>query len=115
MPQKNNPFSGNWIVIAMPDLAEDYLSLTLKPRIEISREKDGVYEGIYSFGGQSGGIYGVLREDLGSHLCYVFSFEGEDEGDEVHGAGIMRLSEDDFLAGEWIYHHGDILRVECRR
>jgi len=102
-------------VVGIPDLVDDYLRLTPKPRIEIRSEEDGVYEGIFSFGGQAGEIYGVLRDDLGCNLCYVFSFEGEDEGDEIHGAGIMRLSEDNFLTGEWIYHNGDILRVECRR
>lgn len=115
MSRKNDPILGNWPVVAMPDLVDDYLRLTPKARIEIRREEDGIYEGIFSFGGQTGETYGVLRDDLSRNLCYVFSFEGEDEGDEVHGAGIMRLSEDNFLAGEWIYHYGDILRVECRR
>jgi len=115
LPRKNDPILGNWPVVAMPDLADDYLRLTAKPRIEIKREEDGIYEGIFSFGGQSGETYGVLRDDLGCQYCYVFSFEGEDEGDAVHGAGIMRLSEDNFLVGEWIYHQGDILRVECQR
>ncbi|MFC1635800.1 hypothetical protein ACFL5Z_13255 [Planctomycetota bacterium] len=115
MPRKNGQLSGKWTVVAMPDLTEDYLKLTRNPRIEINREKDGVFEGLYSFGAQTGEIYGVLRKDLTSYPFYVFSFEGEDEGDEVHGAGIMRLSEDNFLVGEWIYHNGDILRIECRR
>jgi hypothetical protein len=99
----------------MPDLVDDYLALKPKPRIEIRSVEDDIYEGIFSFGAQAGEMYGVLRDDLGCNPCYLFSFEGEDEGDEVHGAGIMKLSEDNFLAGEWIYHNGDILRVECRR
>ena len=115
MPRKDDPILGSWPVVGMPDLVNDYLALTPKPRIEIRSGEDGIYEGIFSFGAQAGEIYGLLRDDLGFNPCYVFSFGGEDEGDEVHGAGIMKLSENKFLAGEWIYHHGDILRVECRR
>ena len=102
LPRKNDPILGNWPVVGMPDLVDDYLALTPKPRIEIRSGEDGVYEGIFSFGGQAGEIYGVLRDNFGCNLCYVFSFEGEDEGDEIHGAGIMRLTEDNFLTGEWI-------------
>jgi hypothetical protein len=115
LSKKADPLSGKWPVVAMPDLVDDYLRLIPKPRIEIKSKEDGIYEGIFLFGGQTGEIYGVLRDDLGSTPCYVFSFEGEDEGDEVHGAGVMKLLEDNLLKGEWIYHHGDILRVECRR
>jgi len=113
--RKNNPILGSWPVVSMPDLVDDYFSLTPKPRIEISGVEGDIYEGIFSFGAQAGEMYGVLRDDLSCDLCYVFSFEGEDEGDEIHGAGIMRLLEDNCLTGEWIYHHGDVLRVECRR
>lgn len=106
--------AGTWKVVELPDMMDDYLKLTPHPKLVIKPPEDDLYEGTFQFGAQSGQLYGKLREDPGPAKVFVFSFDGEDEGDEISGAAVMRL-EGRRLVGEWRYHYGDVLRMICER
>ena len=114
MARKRAPLLGTWPGVEMTDMADNYLDLTFNPRIKIMRKRDDIYKGEFSFGEQTGKIYDMLRQDYGEHPCFIFNFDGQDESDQIFGAGIMRLLSDRSLVGEWIYHDGDVPHVECR-
>ena len=101
-------FAGRWRVVSGPDLSDDYLRLGGEAYVKL-RQRGRCVEGEYRIGLSSGEIDGRLHGDQ-----VIFSFAGMDEMDEVHGAGIARLS-GDRLALTFNYHMGDEFTFECER
>ncbi len=102
-------FTGVWDVVASPDFDDDYLSIEVEPYISLEQEGTRI-SGEYQVGLQQGTIDGRLQDD--THV--FFSFEGNDEMDEVTGAGTLTLN-GDRLEFTLMYHQGDDYTFECVR
>ncbi len=102
-------FTGVWDVVASPDFDDDYLRMEVEPYIDLEQEGNRI-SGEYQVGLQQGTIDGRLRDD--THV--FFSFEGNDEMDEVNGAGTITLN-GDRLEFTLMYHQGDDYTFECER
>jgi len=101
--------TGTWDVVASPDFDESYLNEEGTPYVSFSLEGQQIV-GTYQVGLQAGQIVG--RRMAGDEL--LFSFEGMDELEPVHGAGTIRL-EGDRLIFTLMYHDGDDYAFECER
>ncbi len=99
-------FTSTWDIIASPDFDDDYLHMETKPYVKLD-QKGGRVTGQYHLGLQTGDIDGRLESD--NYL--VFSFEGMDEMDPVHGAGIAVLKSNRLIF-KLIYHAGDEFTFE---
>lgn len=108
----------------MPDLVDDYLSETKNPHVNLSvKSKNLSLSGDYEFGLQSGVLNGEVIQDerevdgtKKKTLRILFSFEGNDEMDEVNGYGEATLSEDGrTLTGRLNYDGCDRYRFVWRR
>lgn len=102
-------FVGTWDVVSSPDFDDDYLRMEVDPYIALRQEGDRL-GGDYQVGLQSGTIDGRLAAD-GS---LSFSFAGNDEMDEVHGAGRATVR-GDRLTFTLLYHLGDDFTFVCER
>jgi hypothetical protein len=102
-------FTGMWDVIASPDFDDDYLRMDVDPYISLEQEGKRV-TGEYQVGLQQGDVDGRLKDD--THV--LFTFEGNDEMDEVNGAGTITLN-GDRLEFTLMYHQGDDYTFECVR
>jgi hypothetical protein len=87
---KERDFAGIWKVIEAMDMMDDYLSLTPDPHLKIEVNGEDEVAGSFEFGAQDGDIDGQFEQDKES-LRLIFSFEGWDEGDEVHGFGTASI------------------------
>jgi hypothetical protein len=102
-------FTGVWDVVSSPDFDDDYLRMEVDPYIDLEQEGNRV-SGEYQVGLQQGTIDGRLQDD--THV--FFSFEGNDEMDEVNGAGTITLN-GDRLEFTLMYHQGDDYTFACVR
>jgi hypothetical protein len=93
--------TGTWEIVSSADFDDEYLNLQGTPYIQLHQD-GGRIVGEYHIGVQSGGVDGRPQPD-GSIL---FTFEGMDETDEVHGAGTVAVK-DDQLMFTLMYHQGD--------
>ena len=74
--------TSNWRIVSSPDFDDDYLRMEVEPYVELHQHRDRV-SGTYHVGLQQGEIDGRIE---GTDRI-VFSFEGMDEMEEVHGRG----------------------------
>ncbi len=102
-------FTGVWDVIASPDFDDDYLHMEVDPYISLEQEGKQV-TGEYHVGLQQGSIDGRVKGET----SVLFTFEGNDEMDEVNGAGTITLK-GDRLEFTLRYHEGDDYAFECVR
>lgn len=106
MKTQHRDFNGEWRIIELPDMMDDYVDLgQRKPYIRISVSADGNVSGEYECGLSSGNIDGGVRE-FGSATKIVFGFEGLDEMDQVSGGGWAQLRDDVKLEGEFVNNLG---------
>jgi hypothetical protein len=94
-------FTGRWRIVSSPDFDAAYLAEETEPYVQLWQEGNSV-TGEYHVGYQSGSLDGKLRKDQ----QVVFSFEGMDEMEEVHGRGTAALA-GDTLTLVLEYHFGD--------
>jgi hypothetical protein len=92
---------GTWEIVSSVDFDDEYLNLEGTPYIRLQQNGNRIV-GEYHIGVQSGGVDGRPQPD-GSIL---FTFEGTDEMDEVHGAGTAALKNDQLMF-ILMYHQGD--------
>jgi hypothetical protein len=102
-------FVGTWRVVSSPDFEDDYLRMEVEPFVRLRRDGERLV-GEYHVGLQSGSLDGRLVDE--THV--VFSFEGNDEMDEVNGAATATLTGDRMLF-TLRYHLGDDFTFECER
>ena len=101
--------TGRWRIVSSPDFDDDYLRMEVEPFVELHQHGSRV-SGEYHVGLQQGGIDGRVEDND----RVVFSFEGADEMDEVHGRGELRLSGVQ-LHFVLQYHAGDEYTFVCER
>ncbi|OGN90570.1 MAG: hypothetical protein A2158_08365 [Chloroflexi bacterium RBG_13_46_14] len=107
---------GKWLVTETPDLDDDYLELTQDPHVVLkTRKSHNDISGDYAFGAQTGVIDGQLEMLSDGGIRLIFSFEGNDELDMVHGYGEATLVDEGTLKGYMRYHLGDTYRFVWKR
>lgn len=100
-------FWGKWRIVAMPDHIEDYPDM-LGPAYILFEENGS---GEFAFGCVTGHIRGV-----GTSTSIIdFSWNGNDEMDEVSGDGDAELQPDGSLHGNICSHHGDDIPFIARK
>ena len=102
-------FVGAWRIVSSPDFDDDYLRMEVEPYVRL-RDDGGRIVGEYHLGLQSGSLDGRPIDE--EHA--TFSFEGNDEMDEVNGAATATLTGDRMLF-TLRYHLGDDFTFECER
>jgi hypothetical protein len=100
---------GIWRIVSSPDFDDEYLNALEPASVRLEQAGDRL-AGDYHVGYQKGTLDG--RPQLDGSL--LFSFEGMDDTDQVHGAGIARV-QDDRLLFTLMYHQGDDYTLEGRR
>jgi len=100
---------GTWAIHSSPDFDESYLHMERPAFVTLHPDGHRI-AGEYQVGLQSGNIDGRERPD-GS---ITFSFEGNDEMDDVSGSGTAIL-EGDRLILTLAYYQGDDYVFEGRR
>ena len=100
---------GSWRITSSPDFDDAYLNALEPPFVQLQQTADRL-AGDYHIGYQDGALDGRPQVD-GSVL---FSFEGMDDTDAVHGAGIARV-QDGRLLFTLMYHQGDDYTFVGRR
>jgi hypothetical protein len=102
-------FNGLWRVVSSPDFDDAYMRMQVEPYIDLEHEGNRV-SGEYHVGLQSGGVDGKVLKDG----TVSFSFEGNDEMEEVNGRGTIIL-DDERLTFTLDYHFGDTFTFLCVR
>jgi hypothetical protein len=101
-------FTGTWDVVSSPDFDYDYLSMGGSPYVTLQQRGERL-DGRYEMGVQAGYLDGRIRGNF-----FTFSFEGNDEMDEVHGYGEGTLN-GDHLTFVLRYFQGDEYTFACER
>lgn len=109
MPKVNRKFAGEWRIVELPDMGDDYLEETDgKPYLRLTASYEDKVQGEYLCGLSSGMINGAVR-DFGDEPLVIFGFEAMDEMDSVKGGGWMRLRDDGWLEGEFVNNLGQFV------
>ena len=109
MPKWNRKFAGEWRIIEMPDMGDDYIEEGEgKPYIRLKARYEDVVDGEYECGLSNGMIDGAVRSFGGEHIL-VFGFEGADAMDPASGGGWMRLRDDGLMEGEFVNNLGQFV------
>lgn len=103
-------FTGTCAVVSSPDFDYGYPSMDVEPYVTLRQAGDWV-EGEYQVGLQAGSVYGTVPE--GANF-FTFSFEGNDEMEDVNGMGEATLN-GTHLTFELRYHYGDEFSFDCER
>ena len=116
MMVKESDFAGKWSIVEAMDMVDDYLSLMPDPHLKIEVNGKNEVAGSYQFGAQDGFIDGQFEHEQNREgLRLIFTFEGSDEGDEVHGFGTAGFESADTLLLRMHYHKGDTYSFRCKR
>jgi hypothetical protein len=101
--------TGSWRIVSSPDFDDVYLRMELEPYVELHQRGDRV-SGTYHVGLQQGEIDGRIE---GADRI-VFSFEGMDEMEEVHGRGALQI---DGAQARFAleYYQGDTFTFMCEQ
>ena len=102
-------FTGTWRVVSSPDFDDAYMRMKVEPYIALEQAGKSV-SGEYHVGLQSGGLDGKVLKDG----TVSFSFEGNDEMDDVNGRGTILL-DGERLTFTLDYHFGDTYTFACVR
>ena len=99
---KSNPFEGKWHIYEMEMWDEDYFNMETQAYIEVRPDNQGDFQ----FGLVSGYLDGYL-EQIEEVERFSFTWEGQDEMDEVNGSGWLRLMSSNEVEGMINLHFGD--------
>ena len=102
-------FDGLWRIVSSPDFDDAYLAEETEPFVSLWQQGKQI-TGEYHVGYQSGGMDGKVQSDTQA----VFSFEGNDEMEEVNGRGTLTLHGDK-LTFVLEYHQADTYTFEAVR
>jgi len=105
----SNAIEGFWRVVSSPDFDRDYLELETDPFVRVWRGTHLDFTGEFHIGL----IHGELAGRVDGKRV-LFSFEGADEMDPVHGAGTLTLREKR-LELRLLFHYGDEFTFLCER
>ena len=115
MPTWNRKFAGEWRIVELPDISDDYMEEGEgKPYVRLKARYEDTVNGEYECGLSNGMIDGAAREFGGEHIV-VFGFEGADEMDPSNGGGWMRLRDDGLLEGEFVNNLGRFVAKRMMR
>jgi len=109
--------SGKWIVVELPSMTDDYLTLSSDSHVQITHDEYDRFSATFKFGAQQGEIDGHVDEVWIHSAAIFFTFVGTDEGDEISGAAADAgyNAKDDTITGMMRYHQGDELPFVWRR
>lgn len=95
-------YYGKWRITKMSEWDKEYCDMEVPAFITIKRGGSGEFQ----FGLVTACLDGEFK-DAPKGRFFDFTWEGNDENDEVPGDGWMKLKEDDIAEGEIRFHGGD--------
>jgi len=98
---QTSPLNGIWQIYEMEQWDEDYFNMETQAYFDIDNKK-----GEFQFGMVTGFLNGYLEEVEGIER-FVFTWEGNDEMDEVFGSGWIKLINEHEIEGLINFHQGD--------
>ena len=93
---------GTWEIQTMDMWDEDYFNMETQAYIEVKENKTGIFQ----FGLVRGYFHWKIY-DFDSSKRMEFTWEGNDEMEDVFGAGWVLLKSDNEIKGEFRFHNGD--------
>ena len=100
--EADHPFMGLWHIYEMEMWDEDYFNMETQAYVEIQPNNMGEFQ----FGLVTGYLDGYL-EQIGEGERFSFTWEGQDEMDEVNGSGWLQLVSPNEIEGLINFHQGD--------
>ena len=108
--EADHPFIGQWHIFEMEMWDEDYFNMETQAYVEIQPNNRGEFQ----FGLVTGYLDGYL-EKLNEGERFSFTWEGQDEMDEVNGSGWLQLVSPDEIEGLINLHQGDRSGFKAKR
>jgi hypothetical protein len=108
--EESHPFIGRWHILEMEMWDEDYFNMETRAYVKI----EATNEGEFQFGLVRGYLDGYL-EELKDGERFSFTWEGQDEMDEVNGSGWLQLVGPDEIEGLINLHQGDRSKFKAKR
>lgn len=96
---------GKWRIVELPGYEADYCDMMGPAYLQL-----GPKDSEFAFGCVTGSIHGAIES-----TAVEFTWDGNDEMDEVNGAGWAEIQPDGSLIGEINIHNGDEISFIARR
>lgn len=103
-------YVGNWRITEMDEWDNEYINMETNAYIQIDKKGYGSFQ----FALVSGSINGEM-EEFGGEKLFTFTWEGNEEYDQVSGSGWLKLEKKDELTGRIKFHSGDSSLFKARR
>jgi hypothetical protein len=103
-------YVGTWRITEMDEWDNEYINMGTNAHIQI--DKNGY--GSFQFALVSGSINGEM-EEFGSEKRFAFTWEGNEEYDQVSGSGWLKLEKKAELTGRIKFHSGDSSLFKAQR
>ena len=108
--EAHHPFVGTWHICEMEMWEEDYFNMETQAYVNIQADNLGDFQ----FGLVTGCLDGYLEQE-NSQERFAFTWEGQDEMDEVSGCGWIKLSDKNEVEGVISLHGRDRSRFKAKR
>ena len=103
-------YAGTWRITEMDEWDNEYINMEAKAYIQIDKKGQGNFQ----FALVMGSIDGEL-EEFGEEKRFAFTWEGNEEYDQVSGSGWLKLVKKNELIGRIKFHNGDNSLFKARR
>jgi hypothetical protein len=100
--QSVTPLTGRWRIVEMDLWDRDAIDLVEPGFIEFAKDGTGQFGFIAVRGWMD-----CRTAERGGRTCIEFSWEGDDEGDQISGRGWAALIDDTTVEGHLFVHMGD--------
>jgi hypothetical protein len=110
VPTFAQAFAGRWRIAEMDQWDNNFLDLVEEAHITFEGSSDGEI----AFGALKG-FLDVRYGSRAGEACAEFSWQGNDEGDEVCGRGWVAIGTADRLVGHLFIHNGEDSGFVCER
>jgi hypothetical protein len=103
-------YVGTWRIMEMDEWDDEYINMETKAYLQIDKKGQGNFQ----FALVRGSIDGEL-EEFGGEQRFAFTWEGNEEYDQVSGSGWLKLVKKNELIGRIKFHSGDSSLFKARR
>ncbi len=103
---ENTTIFSEWHIQEMEMWNADYFNMEVQAYIKVNQELKGKFQ----FGLVTGQMNGKMIDDK-----YEFIWEGNDENDEAHGSGWLKIKDNNMIEGEFRFYEGDNSKFIAKR
>jgi hypothetical protein len=103
-------YVGGWRITEMEEWDNDYINMETQAYIEIDKKGHGTFQ----FALVRGNINGEIQ-DVSGEKWFDFTWEGNEEYDQISGSGWLKLINENELNGRIKFHSGDSSLFKTKR